>query len=773
MIYPFNPARHANFWSTVCFETNGGGGGGGGGGGSDSDSGSNNATFQGPTPGGSAGYTQDLNKITVDRNTGFVTSNTNRDRDRDPTPPPAPAPAPAPTRGPDDGSRAPAPAPPAPAPAPAPTRGPDDGSRAPAPGPISNTGIFQGPTPGGGAGYTQDPSIGSDPDTGFLTDSGGGGGGSAPAPVAPPPPAAPPPRPDIINRNDPLAPFVDVTQIDPFSAPQLAVPPARPGIDSLFPTATPPFQRPDTGNRSDLLAPASPPASPPGQTGQSDTFQKLYGYDPLELSSEEIRFENLGESPQELADFLLATGNSDAVRQLMQARPELFLPPNNQQTVMASGQVPAGTPGARAPRDVFMNDEVQTLIKASPEARQVYQTLDLTPFVEDTGIGVAFGGGPTYSGAVTRYRDPQGNVYSAAEAFNYIRSGGSQPVTLPGGYSAIAPFDATAAPAVPALDLGLRPVDVATPIRLVGGGGGGGSAGGGAGRGDPRDFGFVAEEAAASRGSRAGIEGLLDRSPTAGQPAATSVPQASDIILGEADSAPGGTRESPPRLVPPSPDSVPEVDLTITRPDTVGGGTEADEDVEVTVDTGGSDRLGQEEETGTTPDEDAGVPGGTDGDEGAGEGVEVDIGAGEGEGAGTGGEGTGEGTGTGTGTGAGEGTGTGTGTGSGDGTGTGTGTGEGTGTGTGGGDGTGESAEEDVEVVVDGALSDEEEEELLLEEEEPAFECPEGFRKVQMANGSFTCVPDMVRPRVGPYTQTVDVSPLAGRTPFRPGARRT
>jgi len=74
---------------------------------------------------------------------------------------------------------------------------------------------------------------------------------------------------------------------------------------------------------------------------------------------------------------------------------------------------------------------------------------------------------------------------------------------------------------------------------------------------------------------------------------------------------------------------------------------------------------------------------------------------------------------------------------------------------------------------VDGALSDEEEEELLLEEEEPAFECPEGFRKVQMANGSFTCVPDMVRPRVGPYTQTVDVSPLAGRTPFRPGARRT
>jgi hypothetical protein len=60
----------------------------------------------------------------------------------------------------------------------------------------------------------------------------------------------------------------------------------------------------------------------------------------------------------------------------------------------------------------------------------------------------------------------------------------------------------------------------------------------------------------------------------------------------------------------------------------------------------------------------------------------------------------------------------------------------------------------------------------ILEEEEPTFECPDGFRKVQMANGGFTCVPNMVRPRVGPYTQTIDVSPLAGRTPYRPGARR-
>ena len=54
-----------------------------------------------------------------------------------------------------------------------------------------------------------------------------------------------------------------------------------------------------------------------------------------------------------------------------------------------------------------------------------------------------------------------------------------------------------------------------------------------------------------------------------------------------------------------------------------------------------------------------------------------------------------------------------------------------------------------------------------------AFECPPGYRKVAMANGGSTCVPlNMVRPRVGPYTPTVDVSALAGRTPYRPGQRR-
>jgi hypothetical protein len=120
-------------------------------------------------------------------------------------------------------------------------------------------------------------------------------------------------------------------------------------------------------------------ASRPGQTGPTDTFQELYGYDPSSISAEDAR--NL--SGAELADLLLAT-NSPLGGDLIGARPDFFLPPNDSETVVGTGQVPAGTPGAGSSANVLSPDEVQTLIEASPEARQVYQTLDLTPFVEDT-----------------------------------------------------------------------------------------------------------------------------------------------------------------------------------------------------------------------------------------------------------------------------------------------------------------------------------------------------------------------------------------------------
>jgi len=64
-----------------------------------------------------------------------------------------------------------------------------------------------------------------------------------------------------------------------------------------------------------------------------------------------------------------------------------------------------------------------------------------------------------------------------------------------------------------------------------------------------------------------------------------------------------------------------------------------------------------------------------------------------------------------------------------------------------------------------------EEEEALEEEEEPEIECPPGYRKVQMPNGGFTCVPELARPTVGPRTGEVSVAQLEGYTPYRPGSQ--
>lgn len=630
--------------------------------------------------------------------------------------------------------------------------------------------VFEGPMLDGTAGFTQDTSLQTvDPTTGFITEDQG-----APSYVPPdlsavftaPTGALTPTQIEVQQAgivqqqqayNEMLeraraARSLPTTPVSPLLANELGsfLPPARDrsGITSIGY---------DIGQIDPGLARAAgiedgQPAF--GQTTGRSTIESLYGLPEME---------DITPSIDNLADLTLATGRLDQTQQLLEARPDLVLAPPAQQTVVATGQVPVGTPRT-APQDVYMANEVQTLIESSPQARQVYDTMGLTPFVAGTySIGLASGtqSEPTQ---IINYRDQQGNVYSQAEALDRLQTAGAQTTTLPGGYTAIAPLDVTT-PTIPALDLGLTPVDVAIPVTTApgGGGGGGGTRGGGAGRGDPRDFGFVAEEAAASRGSPAGLEGLLERSPTLGQPATTTVPQASDIVMPGVETSPTISREPPPEMVPPGGEEAPSVDVTIAPRDEVGGEPEAAEEVEVQVDTGEDTRIGVEEDTGTGLEE-AGAPGGAEGDEGAGEGVEVDVGAGEDEGAGTGGEGGGEGTGEGTGTGAGEGEGTGTGTGGGEGAGEGTGVGDGTGAGEGDGE---PSGEEDTEVVVD-----EEEEELPVEEEEePAFECPPGFRRVQMANGGFTCVPEMVRPRVGPYTGTVDVSALEGRTVFRPGTR--
>jgi hypothetical protein len=601
--------------------------------------------------------------------------------------------------------------------------------------------VYQGPT-FTGPGYTQDiTQMDVEPTTGYIVEDRG-----APDFVAPPVPTviAPPtgaltPVQTAVQQagieqqqqryNDML---LRARAADAARAPAL---PTTPAPVNFIPSL-------DLRDTSGSLLPPARGTTGPGQvdprftastTSRGDFFEQMYGYDPVTATADQVAAMPV----QELSDFLLATGRTQEAGALLAGRPESVLPVDSRGTFGVTGQVPAGTAGAAPLQDIYMAGDV-----------------GLTNVPVTTTFAQVPGGLPPLRGEVT----PGGGITELAPAFTADQIAairGAETIRVPGGTQVV---QTGRTPAAPAIDLGLTPVDVATPVTIVSGGGGG-TPGGGSGTGILQNIGAVSEEVTPSRGSPAGIEGLLERSPTLGQPAATTVPQASDIIVPGVETSPTVTREPPPPLAPPGGEETPTVDITPAPRDEVGGDTEAEEDVEVTVDTGAGSQIGVDEDTGTGREEEGGAPGGTGG-EGTGEGVEVDIGAGEGEGTGTGGEGGGEGTGTGTGTGAGEGEGTGTGTGAGTGTGTGDGTGE---------DG-GETEEVDTEVVVEEEM-DEDEEPPVEEEEEPGFECPPGFRRVQMANGGFTCVPEMVRPRVGPYTGTVDVSALEGRTVFRPGTR--
>jgi hypothetical protein len=665
--------------------------------------------YQGPMITGGPGYTQDISQQTVDRDTGFITEDRGA---QDIAPPPPPPPA----------------------------------------------ATYVGPMPDGTAGYTQDTSLMDvDEDTGFITeDRGAPDTGYTPRtdlvvpstgietllPPPPPPPVFVPPR--VVDEFSGLPPFMTdpmyISPAGPTDAARAPALPTTPAPVNFIPSL-------DLRDTSGSLLPPARGTTGPGQvdprftastTSRGDFFEQMYGYDPVTATADQVAAMPV----QELSDFLLATGRTQEAGALLAGRPESVLPVDSRGTFGVTGQVPAGTAGAAPLQDIYMAGDV-----------------GLTNVPVTTTFAQVPGGLPPLRGEVT----PGGGITELAPAFTADQIAairGAETIRVPGGTQVV---QTGRTPAAPAIDLGLTPVDVATPVTIVSGGGGG-TPGGGSGTGILQNIGAVSEEVTPSRGSPAGIEGLLERSPTLGQPAATTVPQASDIIVPGVETSPTVTREPPPPLAPPGGEETPTVDITPAPRDEVGGDTEAEEDVEVTVDTGAGSQIGVDEDTGTGREEEGGAPGGTGG-EGTGEGVEVDIGAGEGEGTGTGGEGGGEGTGTGTGTGAGEGEGTGTGTGGGTGAGTGTGTGDGTGE-----DG-GETEEVDTEVVIEEEM-DEDEEPPVEEEEEPGFECPPGFRRVQMANGGFTCVPEMVRPRVGPYTGTVDVSGLQGRTVFRPGTRR-
>jgi hypothetical protein len=433
-----------------------------------------------------------------------------------------------------------------------------------------------------------------------------------------------------------------------------------------------------------------------GQTTGPSTIEALYGVENVL---------DLAPTPENLADLTLGTGRFADTQQLLQGRPDLVLAPSTGSVVMGTGQVPAGTPGVVDPSQTFEMDKLQVLpVDMSYQAQTVYQNLGLTPFQ----VGTVSQNGQTTP--VFNYRDPQGRVYSAAEARDFLQSRGAQTTTLPGGYFSVAP---AVAPIAPVIDLGISPVSVALPVTTVPGGG---------------------APAQTTVSQPAGIETIMDRSPTLGQPASTTVPQAADIVMPQIDR--GVSTEQPVQISTPTEDLPPTVE--VAAPELEDTGEEVAVDVEAPApteqelveqgwgwDKNGDGKISLGERLGDMLD---GGGKNQSGEEFEGGGVLSDIGNFLG----------------------------------------GPGTGEGAGPGAGGGEGP-DADQEMTEVVVDETPD---EEQPPVTEEEPSFECPTGFRRVQMPNGGFTCVPEMVRPRVAPYTQPVSVAPLAGRTPFRPGARR-
>jgi hypothetical protein len=189
-----------------------------------------------------------------------------------------------------------------------------------------------------------------------------------------------------------------------------------------------------------------------------------YGYDPNDLTAARIA----KATPQELADLALATGRTDLTLLLLEQAPGAVLPPIGGGTAVAVGDAPAGT-GVTSPEDIYMADEVQTLLEASPEARTVYQDLGITRTMRMNINPDDPDSGP-YS-----YRDAAGNILSAQQVADMLANAGT--VTIPGGTTVVAPVGTTSPG--PLEDVRLQPVDVATPVTVVpgGGGGGGGEAG--------------------------------------------------------------------------------------------------------------------------------------------------------------------------------------------------------------------------------------------------------------------------------------------------------
>jgi hypothetical protein len=184
----------------------------------------------------------------------------------------------------------------------------------------------------------------------------------------------------------------------------------------------------------------------PGQTMPGDTFQDLYGYDPLlEFTPERIATA----TAEELADLALATGRTDLISQLLEGAPGAVLAPGTPGSAVITEEFPAGTIGTEV-QESYQPSELETILEASPEARTLYRDLGIT-----SRLRVSTPNDPT--SGTRSYYDAAGNPLTEAQVRDLIA--GAETVTVPGGTSIVRPVDIVD-PGVTGTSPGLTPVNI-------------------------------------------------------------------------------------------------------------------------------------------------------------------------------------------------------------------------------------------------------------------------------------------------------------------------
>jgi hypothetical protein len=182
-----------------------------------------------------------------------------------------------------------------------------------------------------------------------------------------------------------------------------------------------------------------------GQTDPGDLFEQLYGVDPDTVTSEQLQTF----SPDQLADFLLATGRTDFAGDLLNVAPGAVLPPVDGGSAAITEQFPPGTVGTEV-QESYQPSELETLLEASPEARTLYRDLGI-----ERRLRVSTPSDPT-SGQFSYY-DAAGNPLTEAQVRDLLA--GAETVTVPGGTTVVRPIDVID-PGVTGTSPAVTPVDI-------------------------------------------------------------------------------------------------------------------------------------------------------------------------------------------------------------------------------------------------------------------------------------------------------------------------